>query len=69
MIHNMVRHHQGITCFCGIGERSREEKIFIGHAKRGSFWTRTLMSRSDEQPPGCPGIQGSHAVLTMREYF
>ena len=29
IIHNMVGHEQGVSMFCGIGERCREGKSFI----------------------------------------
>jgi F-type H+/Na+-transporting ATPase subunit beta len=33
MIHNMIGHHQGVSIFCGIGERCREGEELYGYAR------------------------------------
>jgi F-type H+-transporting ATPase subunit beta len=38
MIHNMIGHHQGVSIFCGIGERCREGEELYREMKAGSVW-------------------------------
>jgi F-type H+-transporting ATPase subunit beta len=39
MIHNMVGHHEGVSIFCGIGERCREGEELEAAAEAASEWT------------------------------
>ncbi len=69
MIHNMVSQHQGISLFCGIGERSREAEELYREMKAAGVLNQTIMVFGQmNEPPGARFRVG-HAALTMAEYF
>ncbi|MFO8237837.1 MAG: F0F1 ATP synthase subunit beta [Prochlorococcaceae cyanobacterium] len=69
MIHNMVMQHQGVSLFCGIGERSREgEELHREMADTGVLKDTVLVFGQMNEPPGARFRVG-HAALTMAEYF
>jgi len=69
MIHNMVGHHQGVSIFCGIGERSREgEELYRDMQSAGVLPNMVMVFGQMNEPPGCRFWVG-HAALTMAEYF
>jgi F-type H+-transporting ATPase subunit beta len=69
MIHNMVKHHQGVSIFCGIGERCREGEELYHAMKDADVLPNTVMVFGQmNEPPGARFRVG-HAALTMAEYF
>lgn len=69
MIHNMVKQHQGVSLFCGIGERCREALDLYDEMKATDVLKNTvLMFGQMNEPPGARFRVG-HAALTMAEYF
>ncbi len=69
MIHNMVSQHQGISLFCGIGERSREAEELYREMQAAGVFDQTIMVFGQmNEPPGARFRVG-HAALTMAEYF
>ncbi len=69
MIHNMVSQHQGISLFCGIGERSREAEELYREMQAAGVLDHTVMVFGQmNEPPGARFRVG-HAALTMAEYF
>ncbi|MDR9502220.1 MAG: F0F1 ATP synthase subunit beta [Desulfurivibrionaceae bacterium] len=69
MIHNMVAHHQGVSLFCGIGERCREgEELYREMQEAGVLSNMVMMFSQMNEPPGSRFRVG-HAALTMAEYF
>ena len=69
MIHNMVGHQQGVSIFCGIGERSREgEELHREMKAAGVLPHMVMMFAQMNEPPGARFRVG-HAALTMAEYF
>jgi len=69
MIHNMVGRHQGVSIFCGIGERSREaEEHYRELLEAGVLEHTVLVFGQMNEPPGARFRVG-HAALTMAEYF
>ncbi len=69
MIHNMVSQHQGVSLFCGIGERCREgEELYRDMAAAGVLKNMTMVFGQMNEPPGSRFRVG-HAALTMAEYF
>lgn len=69
MINNMAGLHQGISVFCGIGERSREGEELAREIKNVGVLEKTLMvfGQMNEQPGA--RFRVGHAALTMAEYF
>ncbi|MEO6750812.1 MAG: F0F1 ATP synthase subunit beta [Opitutus sp.] len=69
MIHNMVGHHEGVSIFCGIGERCREgEELHREMKAAGVLPHMVMLFGQMNEPPGARFRVG-HAALTMAEYF
>jgi F-type H+-transporting ATPase subunit beta len=69
MIHNMIGHHEGISVFCGIGERCREgEELYRDMQLAGVLPHMVMLYGQMNEPPGCR-FEIGHAALTMAEYF
>ncbi len=69
MIHNTVSSHEGVSLFCGIGERSREgEELYREMKDAGVLPNMTLVFGQMNEPPGARFRVG-HTALTMAEYF
>jgi F-type H+/Na+-transporting ATPase subunit beta len=69
MIHNMIGHHQGVSIFCGIGERCREgEELYREMETAGVLANMVMIFSQMNELPGSRFRVG-HAALTMAEYF
>ena len=69
MIRNMVGQHEGVSLFCGIGERSREgEELYREMKEAGVLDSTVMVFGQMNEPPGARFRVG-HAALTMAEYF
>jgi F-type H+-transporting ATPase subunit beta len=69
MIHNMIGHHEGVSLFCGIGERCREgEELYRDMKEAGVLPNMVMAFGQMNEPPGARFRVG-HAALTMAEYF
>jgi len=69
MIHNMIGHQQGVSIFCGIGERCREgEELYREMKEAGVLKNMVMIFGQMNEPPGSRFRVG-HAALTMAEYF
>ncbi|ABD68897.1 ATP synthase F1, beta subunit [Rhodoferax ferrireducens T118] len=69
MIHNMVGQHEGVSIFCGIGERCREgEELYRDMKQAGVLPNMVMIFAQMNEPPGARFRVG-HAALTMAEYF
>ena len=69
MIRNMASQHQGVSLFCGIGERCREaEELYREMRESGVLDEAVLVFAQMHEPPGARFRVG-HAALTMAEYF
>jgi F-type H+/Na+-transporting ATPase subunit beta len=69
MIHNMVGQHEGISIFCGVGERCREgEELYREMRDAGVLGNTVMVFGQMNEPPGARFRVG-HTGLTMAEYF
>jgi F-type H+-transporting ATPase subunit beta len=69
MIHNMIGHHEGVSVFCGIGERCREgEELYRDMQQAGVLPNMVMVYGQMNEPPGCR-FEVGHAAMTMAEYF
>src|ERR1700728_2530718 len=69
LIHNMVGHHDGVSLFCGIGERCREgEELRREMQQAGVLKDMVMVFGQMNEPPGARFRVG-HVALTMAEYF
>ncbi len=69
MIYNVVGQHEGVSLFCGIGERSREaEELYREMREAGVLDNTVMIFGQMNEPPGARFRVG-HAALTIAEYF
>jgi F-type H+-transporting ATPase subunit beta len=69
MINNLVGQHEGVSIFCGIGERCREgEELYREMTESGVLTNTVMVFGQMNEPPGARFRVG-HAALTMAEYF
>ncbi|HUX36971.1 MAG TPA: F0F1 ATP synthase subunit beta [Rectinemataceae bacterium] len=69
MIHNMAGAHEGVSVFCGIGERSREGEELRRQVEEVGVLSKTVLVFGQmNEVPGARFRVG-HAGLTMAEYF
>lgn len=69
LIHNVVGAYEGVSLFCGIGERCREAEELYREMKDAGVLDNTVMIFGQmNEPPGARYRVG-HAALTMAEYF
>lgn len=69
LINNTVGKHEGVSIFCGIGERSREaEELYRDIQDAGVLDNTVMIFGQMNEPPGARYLVG-HSALTMAEYF
>jgi F-type H+/Na+-transporting ATPase subunit beta len=69
MINNIVGRYEGISIFCGIGERTREAEELYEEIKEAGVLDNTIMMFGQmNEPPGARFRVG-YSALTMAEYF
>jgi len=69
LINNVAGVHEGVSIFCGIGERSREGEELYREMEEVEVLNNTVMvfGQMNEQPGA--RFRVGHAALTMAEYF
>ncbi len=69
MIHNMLRHYEGVSLFCGIGERCREAEELIREMEEAGVLDRAVLVFG--QMHEAPGVRFrvGHAAMAIAEYF
>ena len=69
MIHNMVEAYEGVSLFCGIGERCREAEELYREMRDAGVLDKTIMIFGQmNEPPGARFRVG-HAALAIAEHF
>lgn len=69
MINNVVGQQEGMSIFCGIGERTREaEELYRDIEEAGVLENTVMIFGQMNEPPGARFRVGQ-AALTMAEYF
>jgi F-type H+-transporting ATPase subunit beta len=69
MIHNMIDRQDGVSIFCGIGERCREgAELYEAMKDAGVLAKMVMVFAQMNEPPGARFRVGD-AALTMAEYF
>lgn len=69
MINNMAEQYEGISLFCGIGERMREaEDMYSSMQESGVLEKAVLVYGQMNEPPGARFRVG-HAALSIAEHF
>lgn len=69
LIHNVVGEHEGVSVFCGIGERSREAEELHRQLDEADVLKNTVMvfGQMNEEPGA--RLRVGHAALTVAEHF
>lgn len=69
LIHNMAGEHEGVSVFCGIGERCREGEELYREMRDAGVLDKTVMVFGQmNEPPGAR-FRAGFSALTMAEYF
>ncbi len=69
LIRNIAEEHEGLSAFCGVGERSREGNDLWGEMKESGVIDRTMLVFGQmNEPPGAR-LRVALSGLTMAEYF
>ncbi len=69
LINNTVGKHEGVSIFCGIGERSREAEELYSDIKKAGVLNNTVMIFGQMNEPSGARYLVGHSALTMAEYF
>lgn len=69
MINNMVGIYQGVSLFCGIGERCREAEELYREMGEAGVLQKTAMVFGQMNEPSGARFKIGHAALTLAEYF
>jgi F-type H+-transporting ATPase subunit beta len=69
IIHNMVAEYEGVSLFCGVGERCREaEELFREMSETGVLDGAVLVFGQMNEAPGAR-FRVAHVAMTIAEYF
>jgi F-type H+-transporting ATPase subunit beta len=69
LIRNLAEEHQGLSAFCGVGERSREgNDLWLEMKESGVLEKTMLVFGQMNEPPGAR-MRVALSGLTMAEYF
>jgi F-type H+-transporting ATPase subunit beta len=69
LINNVVGAHEGVSVFCGIGERNREaEELHRELSEAGVLDKSVLVFGQMDEPPGAR-LRVGHTGITMAEWF
>ncbi len=69
LIRNIAEEHEGLSAFCGVGERSREGNDLWNEMKDSGVLEKTMLVFGQmNEPPGAR-LRVALAGLTMAEYF
>lgn len=69
MINNMALNYDGISVFCGVGERSREGNDLYYEMKEAGVLNNTVMFFGQMNEPSGTRFRVAHSALTAAEYF
>jgi len=69
LIHNTVGQYQGVSLFCGIGERCREAEELFRDMRKAGVLDRTVMIFGQMNEAPSVRFRVGHAALTTAEYL
>ena len=69
MIHNIAKHHSGVSVFCGVGERTREGNDLYYEMKESGVMDMTAMVFGQMNETPGPRARVAMTGLTLAEYF
>lgn len=69
LIHNLAKHHGGVSCFAGVGERTREGNDLYEEMRESGVISKTaLVYGQMNEPPGARA-RVALSALTVAEHF
>ena len=69
IIHNMTGRYQGLSLFCGIGERCREAEELYRELRGAGVLDKTIMVFGQMNEPPAVRFRVGHSAMTIAEYF
>ena len=69
MINNMFSRYDGVSLFCGVGERCREGEELYTEMKESGVLDKTAMIFGQMNEPSGVRFRVAHSALTIAEYF
>jgi F-type H+-transporting ATPase subunit beta len=69
IIHNMTGHYQGVSLFCGIGERCREAEELFREMRAAGVLDQTVLMFGQMNEPPAVRFRVGHSAMTVAEYF
>ncbi len=69
MINNVVGRYEGVSLFCGIGERCREAEELYREMEEAGVLDKTAMVFAQMNEPSGARFRVGHAALTLAEFF
>ncbi len=69
LIHNMVGEHEGVSIFCGIGERSREAEELYREMTEAGVMQNTVMVLGQMNEPSGARLRVGHTAVSIAEHF
>ena len=69
IIQNMSGRYQGLSLFCGIGERCREAEELYRELREAGVLDKTIMVFGQMNEPPAVRFRVGHSAMTMAEYF
>ncbi len=69
MIHNMVGKYEGISLFCGIGERCREAEDLYREMQETGVLDQTVLMFGQMNESPAVRFRVGHSAMTIAEYF
>ncbi|MDR2777784.1 MAG: F0F1 ATP synthase subunit beta [Rickettsiales bacterium] len=69
MIHNMALNYDGVSIFCGVGERSREGNDLYYEMKNAGVLNKTIMFFGQMNEPSGVRYRVAYSAVTAAEYF
>jgi len=69
LIHNMVGWHEGVSIFCGIGERCREAEELYREMQDAGVLGNTVMVFGQMNEPSGARLRVGHTAISIAEYF
>ena len=69
LINNIAGQHEGVSLFCGIGERCREAEELYREMDEAGVLAKTVMVFAQMNEPSGARFKVGHAALTLAEYF
>ena len=69
LINNMVGQHEGMSIFCGIGERSREAEELYREMTDAGVMANTVMVLGQMNEPSGARLRVGHTAVSIAEHF